>query len=70
MIICRFLMNFDLNTHNDTGVHSLAKQITHILPAEKDSSALRTAPCFTRTSHGSKILESADNFMLVVEYTV
>jgi hypothetical protein len=34
MIVYRFVMNFDLNTQNDGGVHSLAKQITYILPAE------------------------------------
>jgi hypothetical protein len=34
MIVYRVGMNFDLNTHNDGGVHSLAKQIKYILPAE------------------------------------
>ncbi len=33
MIVYRFVMNFDLNTQNNAGVHSLAKQIMHILPA-------------------------------------
>ncbi len=36
MVVYRLGMNFDLNTQNDTGVHSLAKQITHILPGGED----------------------------------